>query len=246
MIHTILILKKESGLKVWNKSYSEVINWDEYLTSGLISAILNFSQEIFGADVYDIELGPYKMLFDSESENSILVAVFDKYDSIINISEKLGMLRKELESRYSEALTRDFNTGDDFPHIDMIFDLILSDNSIWQLSSGLKEFLIKELETFRNNQEILDCDVISTAGIPLVRKWKKDFLDLCLRQIDAFWKSTQYMVDQITISYQKRHIILYKINEQLVLVASIRRDTPMGMTTFLIEDFAQKVSKIFK
>ena len=245
MIHAILVLKKSSGLKVWSKVYSETINWDEYLTSGLISAIQTFSKEIFGADVYDIELGSYRMIFESGATNFVLVAVFDKFDSIINIVEKLEMLRKELQSRYQDAFNRDFNKGEDFPHIDEICDLVLSDNSVWVISNGLKDHLIQALREFKQNVEILDCDILSTAGVPLAHQWNRDFLDLCVRQIDAFWKSTQYMVDQITISYQRRHVILYKINDQLVLTASIRRETPMGMATMLIEDFAQKVSKIF-
>ena len=245
MIHAILVLKKESGLKVWSKSYSNTINWDEYLTSGLISAMLSLSKEIFGADVYDVELGRFKMIFENGADKFVLVAVFDKTDSIINVVEKLEMLRNELQSRYHEALNRDFNMGEDFPHIEQVCDLVLSDSSLWVLSESLKDYLIEALAELQENVEILECDIISTAGVPLTRQWNKDFLELCLRQIDAFWKSTNYVVDQITISYQKRHIILHKINDQLVLITLIRRETPMGMATLLIEDFALKVSKVF-
>jgi hypothetical protein len=90
----------------------------------------------------------------------------------------------------------------------------------------------------------LDADLISGNGVPLTKQWKKDFLALCLRQMDAFWKSKKYLLDQIIISYEGRHLILYKINEYLVMSCLIRRDTPLGMATLLIEEAANKINKL--
>ncbi len=244
MIHCILILKKYSGLKVWSKIFSDKIDWDEYLTSGLISAIFSFSKELFSAEVNDVELGPYKILFDSVAETFILVAVYDKFDSVINVRKKLNLLREEILAQYKEVLSRDFNIGGDFKDIDVLCDKILAESTFSELSEGFRKYLVDLLDEFRSAPEILDCDIISTAGVPIVHDWNKDFLDLCLRQIDAFWKSTKYIIDQVTVSYQNRHIILFKINDQMVLTALAKRTTPMGLATLLTEEFATKISKL--
>jgi hypothetical protein len=243
MIHTVLILKKPSGLKVWSKTFSNSIAWDEYLTSGLISAIFSFSKELFGADVHDLELGPYKILFESGAEEFILVAVFDKFDSVINVREKLDRLNEELQIQFGDVLKRPYNKGGDFHGVDILCDVILKEKTFSTYSEGLKEYLIDLLDEFRSHAEILDCDLVSTAGVPLVHDRTKEFLDLCLRQIDAFWKSTTFMVDQITVSYRDRHVILFKVNEQLVLTSLVRRDTPMGLATLMAEEYAEKISK---
>ncbi|GAG64687.1 unnamed protein product, partial [marine sediment metagenome] len=39
-------------------------------------------------DITDLELGPYKLFFEKGKE-IILVAFFDKYDSIINVRQRL-------------------------------------------------------------------------------------------------------------------------------------------------------------
>ena len=57
------------------------------------------------------------------------------------------------------------------------------------ITEELKERYEAVLESFRSNEEIIDCDLISSSGVPLTKEWKRDFLELCLRMIDAFWKS---------------------------------------------------------
>lgn len=245
MIHVVLILKKSSGLKVWSKTYSEYMEWDEYLTSGLLSAIFNFTHELFRAEIQDVEIGPYKILFESGGEDLIIVAIFDKIDSIIHIKEKLIKVREKVLGSYQEEIQRRLNRDEDFKDMGDKLDKIIGETSYDYMSEGLKNYLIEVLKDFRKVPEILDCDIISSKGVPLLHEWKKDFLDLCLRQIDAFWKSkistSLIDLDQVILSYQNRHVILFKINDNLVLSALIRRETPMGLATLLIEELAEKI-----
>ncbi|MBD3196447.1 MAG: hypothetical protein GF317_15415 [Candidatus Lokiarchaeota archaeon] len=243
MIHNILILKR-SGEKLFNRSYSEIA-WNEILTSGFISALFNFTQELFSADIQDLELGPYKLLFESEKNDDLIIcAIFDKIDSIINVRQNLINLKERLLENYSEKLKNEILYEDDFSGMGQITDEIVSSGVNSDISEGLRKRYVEILEDFRANSEILDCDLISGSGVPLQKEWNKDFLELCLRQIDAFWKVSKYMLDQIIISYQQRHLILYKINENLVLSSLIRRNTPLGLATLLIEDVANKLMKI--
>jgi len=244
MIHSILILKR-TGEKLYHSNYSDIA-WDEILTSGFISALFSFSQELFEADIQDIELGSYRLLFESESKNNIIyLAIFDKLDSIINIRQKLDKLTDRIESEYEKILQKEFVVSSDLEGIGQLTDEIMKPSSSDEyITSGLKENLIELLKDFKANKEILDADLISGKGVPLSKQWKKDFLALCLRQMDAFWKSKKYLLDQIIISYEGRHLILYKINQFLVLSCLIRRNTPLGMATLLIEEVVEKINKI--
>ncbi|MBD3214763.1 MAG: hypothetical protein GF311_19285 [Candidatus Lokiarchaeota archaeon] len=243
MIHSILILRR-SGEKIYSRTYSEIA-WNEILTSGFISALFNFTQQLFKADIQDLELGPYRLLFESnKDEDLIYVAIFDKVDSIINVKENLEYLKEKIYSEYKQKLNNELITEDDLPGIKQIVDNIINSRSNLGISDGMRKRYVGILEEFRSNSEILDSDLISGSGVPLTKEWNRDFLELCLRQIDAFWKSKKYLLDQIILSYEGRHLILYKINENMVLSALIRRNTPLGMATLLIEEAATKINKL--
>jgi len=168
MIQTILILKK-SGENICSKTYGNQ-SWSETLTSGFISAVFNFTQATFGENIQDMELGPYRILFEF-TEDIIIVAFFEKSDSIINIRERLIKLKNTIYSRYSEELEKKLCSPDDFNGLEGIIEQLLREYSDLDLSDTLKVQYKDVLATFRSNEEILDCDLISISGVPLTKEW---------------------------------------------------------------------------
>jgi predicted regulator of Ras-like GTPase activity (Roadblock/LC7/MglB family) len=241
MIQTILVLKR-TGENICSKTYGDA-KWNETLTSGFISAAFNFTEKTFGSEIDDIELGPYKVLFEV-TDDIILVAFTEKSDSIINIREKLIEIKEIIYEKYATALKNKLCSPDEFDGLKEIIDKIVSESLELDLKESIKEQYKDILESFRGNEEILDCDLISSSGVPLAKEWKRDFLDLCLRMIDAFWKSKQYVLDQIILSYEERNLILHKINQKFVLSALVRRNTPLGLATFLVEETANIMAKV--
>lgn len=240
MIYTILILKN-TGETLYSRNIGAG-KWDEHLTSGFISAAYNFTQNTFGAGLDDIELGSYKLLFERRADIT-LVAFFDKFDSIINIREILIKLGKVMEERFGSNLKDYLCNLCDFDELGGIIEKLISESKE-SFNEALTEQYKGILDGFRSNAEILDCDLISHSGIPLTKNWQADFLELCLRMIDAFWKSQQYVLDQIILSYQQRTLILTKVNDQFILSALIRRNTPLGVATFLIDETVKILAKL--
>ncbi|MHA1527318.1 MAG: hypothetical protein ACTSQD_09815 [Promethearchaeota archaeon] len=97
MIHNILILRK-SGENLYHKNFRNT-SWNETLTSGFILDTFNFTQSTFGECLQDMELGPYRVLFE-QGDSIILVVFFDKYDSIINVRETLIELKETIISKF--------------------------------------------------------------------------------------------------------------------------------------------------
>jgi hypothetical protein len=209
--------------------------------------MFNFTQKLFKADIQDIEIGRFRLLFESKKEQDLIfMVIFDKVDSIIGIQEKLTELKKKVSSQYGEVLNQKLVHQDDLEGIEELTSEIIASGSELSITNGLINKYEEILKNFRSNKEILDADLISGLGIPLTKEWKREFLDLCLRQIDAFWKSKKYLLDQIILSYKGRHLILYRINEDLVLSSLIRRETPLGYATLLIEEVISKINKLNK
>lgn len=241
MIKSILVLRR-SGENICSQTYGDQ-NWNDTLASGFISATFNFTQSTFGANIQDMELGPYRVLFEL-AEDIIIVAFFEKSDSIINIQERLVKLKNVIYEKYADVLKKELCSPDEFKGLKEIIGQILSEYSDLGLPEELKKSYMDVLDSFRSNEEILDCDLISISGVPLMKEWNKDFLDLCLRMIDAFWKSRHYVLDQIILSYEERHLILHKINDQFILSALVRRNTPIGLATFLVDETSNILAKL--
>ena len=241
MIQSILVLRR-SGENICSQTYGDQ-KWNDTLASGFISATFNFTQSTFGANIKDMELGPYRVLFEL-ADDIIIVAFFEKSDSIINIREKLVKLKETIYSKYADILKKDLCSPDEFEGLSDIIEELVREYSNIGTAEDLKKAYMDILESFRSNEEILDCDLISISGVPLMKEWKEDFLELCLRMIDAFWKSKNYVLDQIILSYEQRHLILHKINDEFILSALVRRNTPIGLATFLVDETSIILAKL--
>ena len=246
MIHSILILRK-TGELLYSRTFGTTVSWNDTLASGLISAIFHFTHELLGSSIEEFEIKSYKIVFEIHDITDLLfVAFFDKYDSTVGVREKLIKLKDIVVSEYWNLLEKELCCEEDFEGLDEIVDVVISASPKTDPLEKIIPKYTSILEEFRTNSGIIDCDLISISiGRPLTHKWKKDFLDLCLRQIDAFYKSTKNLaLEQITLSYKGRHLFLYKVNDDLILSTIVRRETPLGLSTLLVEKCAEKIRQI--
>lgn len=242
MIHTFLILKR-SGENIYKKSLGN-INMDETIMSGLFSAFFTFTQKLCGSDIQDIELGQYRMLFEIVEKDLILAVISDKSDSIINIQQKLLDIKNIIRLTYGDKIKEAICNTDDFEGLNEIVDNVISKQQSNFIDDDLKSQYLKILHDLRSNEEISDCTLISVNGINLGIENKKEFVDLSIKQMDAFWKFKTKVLDQIILYYENKYVILIKINNKLVLSVLTKPNTPIGLVTFIIDEYATKISKI--
>ncbi|NVM54576.1 MAG: hypothetical protein HWN66_12805 [Candidatus Helarchaeota archaeon] len=217
---------------------------NETVMSGFFSAFFTFTQSLCGADVQDIELGPYRMLFEIVGKSLILAVIFDKADSIIYVHQKLTTLKKIIETDYADHIKKNFCKTEDFLGLNDIIDDLISKPQEVGVSEARKIKYMEILEKLRSSNEILDVALISINGVPLLGAAKQDFLDLIIGQMDAFWKFKSTVLDQIILYYENRYIILHKVNGDIVLCCFARRNTPIGLATLLVEEASTKISRI--
>ncbi|MHA1300225.1 MAG: hypothetical protein ACTSO9_12460 [Candidatus Helarchaeota archaeon] len=246
MIQNILILKR-SGLSIYEKSFG--ISFDEDLISGFFSAFFSFTQKLWNANFQDILLGQYRILFEWLGEELILVAIFDHNDSIIGVQQKLFELKRYLEStpKYNDVIKQDLCDASTFQDLDKTIenivkkpDIIVTINQFTQSRNILKEYM--------SNNEVLDIALLSIKGRPLFKPKSQEFLDIMIKQIDAFWKFKTKIVDQIILYYENRYIILLKIKnpnlDEVIFASLFERNIPIGLSSMIVEDVAKKLSKI--
>lgn len=241
MILNVLILRK-TGENVCYREYSSK-PFNATLTSGFLSATFNFTQATFGAEIRDLELGPYRIMF--EQQGILIIAVlFEQIDSIMHVQKILDEISNLMRTEYSDAVEKELCSPDDYPFLDERIDNLVIQYSSSSISDSKILQYKSIVATLRSNTEILDCDLISASGKPLRKDWNEDFLNLCNKLMDAFWKSKRYVLDQIIVSYQQRILILHKVNEEFVLSALIKKETPIGMATYMIEEATAELMKV--
>lgn len=243
MIQHFLILKR-TGANIYRKTFGQ-IDVDETILSGFFSAFFSLSQSLFRADVQDIELGPFRMLFEVIGNELILTVLFDKSDSTIPIHQKLIEVRNIIQQRYKDCISNPQCRGEDFSGLnEIIEDLFLNTQTI-DIGKDLKNKYLKIIDELSSKNEILDCALVTIEGIPLIMKGKKEFLDLIMNQMEAFWKFKGLMLDQIILNYQKRYCVFYRLNDDLILGAFIRTGTPLERASSLVEEAAKKIAKLY-
>lgn len=243
MIQHFLILKR-TGQPIYRKTLGQ-IEVDETILSGFFSAFFSLSQNLFSADVRDVELGPFRMLFEVIGGELILTVLFDKSDSSIHIHQRLIEVRNIIQQRYKEVISNPQCRSEDFTGLsEIIQDIFLNTQSI-VLSQDLKQKYLKIIDELCSRNEILEATLVTIEGIPLIMKGKKEFVDLLMNQMQAFWKFKGLMCDQLFLYFQKRYALCYRVNDDLILGISSRTDTHIGMLTTLVEVAVKKIAKLY-
>ena len=243
MIQHFLILKR-TGQNIYKRDLGQ-LKVDETILSGFFSAFFSLSQSLFQADIQDIELGPYRMLFEFVGNELILTVLFDKSDSLINVHQRLIEIRNIVEVRYSHCLGNPHCTSEDFIGLSEIIEDVFLNTYTIDIGQKLREKYLKIMEKLNAKNEILDCALITIEGIPLIRMGRKEFLDLVKTQMDAFWKFNKLMLDEIILNHQKRYSIFYRLNDDLILCVFLRRDTPIQVASSIVKETAKKIAKLY-
>ncbi|MHA1378134.1 MAG: hypothetical protein ACTSRG_07105 [Candidatus Helarchaeota archaeon] len=246
MIQNILIIKK-TGLCIYEKRFGS-ISFDQDIVSGFFSAFFSFTKKLWNAYFQDIFLGKYHLLFEWLGEELILVAIFDKDDSIISVQLKLLELKKVLQTNFSAVIKLDMLDVSTFKSLDKIIEdivkkpeIIVTIDQVTKSQKILKEFIAMD--------EVIDTALLSINGRPLLKPKNREFLEIIIKQIDAYWKFKTEILDQIILYYEKNYILLLKgenrnLENKFILATLFDRNIPVGLSTMLVEDVAAKISRI--
>ena len=247
MIQNLLILKR-SGENIYNKCFGKV-EMNQTVMSGFFSAFFVFSQQLCGQDIKSMDLGKlYKIVFEiPEGKEVIFVAICDISDSSINIRNVLNEVKDYTFINFGEEIKRNGINLDNNNKLNTYVEEILSKSQDLDIGEELlKKYNLILKELVESNNEIIDSALISSTGLTSTSNKDKEFLNLMIRQMEAFFTLTNRVLDQIILKFQNRHIILYRINEDLVLSSLTKRNVPIGITTLLVEEAVEKISKLNK
>ncbi|MHA1270061.1 MAG: hypothetical protein ACTSPY_09775 [Candidatus Helarchaeota archaeon] len=249
MIQNLLILKR-SGENIYYKKLGTV-SMDETIMSGFFSAFFVFSQSLCRSDIESIELGAeYRIVFENAKSGSseiIFAAICDISDSIINVHNTLEAIKNYTILKFGDKIQKcggcDLNCEKE---LDKFVDKILSESQKFTFNKNIYSKYQEVLKELDSNVEILDSALISATGVTASTDKDKEFLNLMIKQMDAFFKLTHRVLDQIILSFQGRYIILYRVNDELVISSLTKRNVPIGIATLLVEDAANKLVQIFE
>ncbi|MHA1790937.1 MAG: hypothetical protein ACTSXT_17090, partial [Candidatus Helarchaeota archaeon] len=104
-LQRLLIIDKNSGLKISSKNYGSTTDIDEDLVSGFIQAISNFGQEISKLDTAVMENITYKgFKILLESGKYVDICLLLKEHETYTLKDKIRLAREEFENTFSNQL----------------------------------------------------------------------------------------------------------------------------------------------
>lgn len=177
----------------------------------------------------------------------MLVCLSDITDSVINIRKNLIKLRTIIKSEYKELFESSEDFLNEFEGLEEIVDKIMLESSEKEIQDDLKKKKCANLiDEFISCNEVLNCALISITGIPLINKMKKELLEISIKQMDAFWKFKNKILDQMILFYEDKYIILYKIDSNFVISVLFQNKTPVGFACLLIKEISKNISMVLK
>jgi predicted regulator of Ras-like GTPase activity (Roadblock/LC7/MglB family) len=246
MIQNLLILRR-SGENIYNKNLGTV-NMNETVMSGFFSAFLVFSQQLCGSDIESIDLGNlYKIVFESTPKRDLLfVSICEASDSIINVKNVLTELKNFTFLKYGDKIKKLGCNLDCNEELNTFVENLLSESQELEIAKELKNKYREILNELDANNEILDSALISSTGLTATTDKDKEFLNLMVKQMEAFFRLTNRTLDQIILKFQDRYIVLYRVNKELVLSSLTKRNVPIGVATLFVEEAANKLANLYE
>jgi hypothetical protein len=103
---------KSTGELIFHQTYEDIFNIK--LTSSFLSAIFSFVQQTLKTkELSEIEVGPFRFIFEIEKANSseLMFALFsDRTDNLVELRNQLREIKKEFLSRFDlNLLTENFD-----------------------------------------------------------------------------------------------------------------------------------------
>ena len=190
MVKAVAIISKNSGLPLYSRSFgADVLNMDESLLGGLISAVVSFGESLQIGRLTNFDTATYKMLVSCSAYHIVTLLFNHKDDPLPEAHSVAGQLIDEFEHSFPQLLVgpppREFDTHG----FDLVVDKILSVNK----KNG-KPFYYKALEWAKkefggepllhqqqyNHEEVpISIDLVMDRG----ERKEKGFLDIVAEKI---------------------------------------------------------------
>jgi len=246
MIKNIFIMKS-TGELIFFKTYEDI--FDIKLTSSFLSAIFTFvKQTLKTKELSEIEVGPFRFIFEIEKANSgeLMFAIFsDRTDNLVELRNQLREIKSEFLSEFDLNLLTDGFDGE----ISKYQEFEQNINEIMEKSKKLvsediqKELIevFEELHTF--SSFVISSALLTQTGRIIVSYLNSNVLSEIIRLLESRFIIGNSRIHEL-ISLEEYGILSLAGIDNFISVIQFKKNCPFETSLIISKKFAGRLKKL--
>ncbi|MHA1497342.1 MAG: hypothetical protein ACTSYF_08045 [Promethearchaeota archaeon] len=246
MIKNIFIMKS-TGELIFYKTYEDIFNIK--LTSSFLSAIFSFvKQTLKTKELSEIEVGPFRFIFEIEKANSseLMFALFsDRTDNLVELRNQLREIKSQFLDKFDlNLLTENFD-GDisiyqEFKHdIDEIMEKskkLVSE----EIQKDLME-VFEELHTF--SSFVISSALLTQTGRVIISYLSSNVLSEIIRLLESRFIIGNSQIHEL-ISLEDYGILALVGIDNFISVIQFKKKSPFETVMIISKKFSARLRKL--
>ncbi len=246
MIKNIFIMKS-TGELIFYKTYEDIFNIK--LTSSFLSAIFSFvKQTLKTKELSEIEVGPFRFIFEIEKANSseLMFALFsDRTDNLVELRNQLREIKREFLKKFDlQILIEDFDGEiskyQEFEHdVDEIME-----KSKKLISEDIQKDLIEvfqELHTF--SSFVISSALLTQTGRVIISYLNANVLSDIIRLLESRFIIGNSQINEL-ISLEEYGILSLVGIDNFISIVQFKKNCPFETALIISKKFSSRLKHL--
>jgi len=237
---------KSTGELLFYKAYEDI--FDIKLTSSFLSAIFSFvKQTLKTKELSEIEVGPFRFIFEVEKANSseLMFALFsDRTDNLVELRNQLREIKSEFLSEFDlKNLTDNFNGEVSiYQNFEKNVDEIIESKEL--VSEEIQKDLIEvfnELHTF--SSFVISSALLTQTGRVIVSYLSSNVLSEIIRLLESRFIIGNSRISEL-ISLEEYGILSLVGIDNFISIIQFKKNCPFETSLIISKKFSKRLKKL--
>ncbi|MFX1433231.1 MAG: hypothetical protein ACFFDL_13635 [Promethearchaeota archaeon] len=246
MIKNIFIMKS-TGELIFYKTYEDIFNIK--LTSSFLSAIFSFvKQTLRTKELSEIEVGPFRFIFEIEKANSseLMFALFsDRTDNLVELRNQLKEIKNQFLDKFDLNLLTDNFDGEVSKYLefeDNIHEIMERSKKL--ISKEIQKDLIEvfqELHTF--SSFVISSALLTQTGRIIVSYLDTNVLSEIIRLLESRFIIGNSRIHEL-ISLEEYGILSLVGIDNFISIIQFKKSCPFETAMIISKKFSSRLRKL--
>jgi 6-pyruvoyl-tetrahydropterin synthase len=246
MIKNIFIMKS-TGELIFYKTYEDIFNIK--LTSSFLSAIFSFvKQTLKTKELSEIEVGPFRFIFEIEKANSseLMFALFsDRTDNLVELRNQLREIKREFLKKFDlQILIEDFD-GEISKYQEFEDDVDeIMEKSKKLISEEIQKDLIEvfqELHTF--SSFVISSALLTQTGRVIISYLNANVLSDIIRLLESRFIIGNSQINEL-ISLEEYGILSLVGIDNFISIVQFKKNCPFETALIISKKFSSRLKHL--
>jgi hypothetical protein len=246
MIKNIFIMKS-TGELIFYKTYEDIFNIK--LTSSFLSAIFSFvKQTLKTKELSEIEVGPFRFIFEIEKANSseLMFALFsDRTDNLVELRNQLREIKKEFLKKFDMQLLIENFDGEISKYQEFEHDVNeIMEKSKKLISEDIQKDLIEifqELHTF--SSFVISSALLTQTGRVIISYLNANVLSDIIRLLESRFIIGNSQINEL-ISLEEYGILSLVGIDNFISIIQFKKNCPFETALIISKKFSNRLRNL--